>query len=254
LGKSHLFVPDPHATPDHHNKRFSWLGQLVVDLKPDVVICAGDWADMNALCSYDKGTKGYEGRRYKQDINAAIDAQERFFDPIKRAKKKLPRFVMLEGNHEHRIERSISLDAAHLDGVISQDDLAYEDFGWEYVRYEGSTPGIIVIDGIAYAHFFTSGVMNRAISGTHPAYQLLVKQFMSCTQGHAHVLDYCVRTNADGNHIRGLVAGCYLDYEPDYAGVANDLWWRGVVFKKDVQDGSYEPTFISLDQIREAYA
>lgn len=251
---SHLVIPDAHAHPDFHNKRFTWLGKLVADLKPDKVVMLGDWADMPSLCSYDKGTKGYEGMRYKKDIDAAIDAQERFFAPIKATKKKLPEFYLLEGNHEHRIERSISVDAAHLDGIISQDDLSYEDFGWNFIKYDGATPGILTLDGVSYGHFFTSGIMGRAISGNHPAYQLLVKQFNSCTQGHAHVLDYCIRTNASGRHIRGLVAGCYVDYRPDYAGAANDLWWRGVVFKKDVEDGQYEPNFISLDSIREAYA
>jgi hypothetical protein len=42
-------------------------------------------ADMPSLCTYDKGTKGFEGRRYKQDVNVTLDAQERMFAPIKKA-------------------------------------------------------------------------------------------------------------------------------------------------------------------------
>lgn len=254
MSVTHLVIPDAHAHPDYHNKRFGWLGQLVADVKPDKVIMLGDWADMPSLCSYDKGTKGYEGRRYKKDIEAAIDAQERFFGPIRAAKKKLPEFWMLEGNHEHRIDRAVSYNAAELDGIISQDDLMYEDFGWNYVRYRGSTPGIEVIDGIAYAHFFASGIMNRPIGGVHPAYQIVTKQFMSCTQGHTHTTDYCVRTAANGNHLQGLVAGVYQDYEADFAGEANSLWWKGVVVKRNVRNGMYDPEWISLDAIMEAYA
>lgn len=253
MSKIHLVIPDPHAIPGQNNNRFTWVGKLVAALKPDTVICLGDMADMNSLCTYDKGTKGYENRRYKADTEAVLDAQEKFFAPIKAAKKKLPRFVMLEGNHEHRISRAISLDAIHLDGIISQDDLQYEDFGWEYVRYDGSTPGIIDIDGISYAHYFTSGVMNRAISGQYPAAALINKQYTSCTQGHAHVADYCIRTNARGQHIRGLVAGVFQDYRADYAGAANDLWWRGVVIKREVENGTYEPEFVSLSRLKREY-
>ncbi len=208
---------------------------------------------MPSLCTYDKGTRGYEGRRYSSDIAAALDAQISFFGPIRAAKKKLPRFIMLEGNHEHRIERAIDQDAAHLEHIISQEDLCYEKFGWEYVRYNGSTPGVIIVDGIAYAHYFTSGVMGRPISGEHAAYSLIVKKGMSCTQGHVHTTDYALRTAADGSRRHGLVAGCYQDYDADWAGNANELWWRGVVVRSNVKNGTYDPQWIGLDAIRREY-
>lgn len=249
----HLIVPDPHAHPDHNNDRFSWLGNLVADLKPDHVICIGDWADMPSLCSYDKGTKGFEGRRYHKDIAASVDAQEKFFAPIRARKKKLPKFWMLEGNHEHRISRAVDADPAHLDGIISVSDLQFEDFGWEVVPYNGSSPGILTLDNVAYAHFFTSGVMGRPIGGVHPAYSLIHKQYMTATQGHIHTTDYCVRTRADGRFIQGLVCGCYVDYFADFAGEGNNLWWRGVVVKDFNSDGTYDPTWISLEAVRNEY-
>lgn len=249
---SHLFLPDPHSHPDFHNKRFEWLGKLIVDIKPSVVICAGDWADMPSLCSYDKGTRGFEGRRYKKDIEAAIDAQERMFRPIKEAKKKRPRFIMLEGNHEHRISRAASLDPV-LDGTISTDNLSFRHFGWDWVPYQGTTPGVLVLDGIAYSHYHTSGVMGRAISGEHPAYQLLMKRHMSCTQGHVHTTDYCVRDDAEGKKIHGLIGGVYQDYYSDYAGNANKMWWKGVVMKRGVEDGQYDPEWIGIERIRKEY-
>lgn len=250
---THLIVPDAHAHPDHHNKRFTWLGKLVADVKPDHVVMIGDWADMPSLCSYDKGTKGFEGRRYKKDIESALDAQEKFFKPIKARKKRLPKFWMLEGNHEHRINRAIKYDAVQLDGVISMGDLQYKEHGWECVRYNGSTPGILNLDGVAYSHYFTSGIMGRPIGGIHPAYQLLTKQYMSCTQGHTHTTDYCVRTNAQGRDIHGLVCGVYQDYFADFAGEANLMWWRGVVVKRDVHDGVYDPEWINLERIKREY-
>ena len=250
---SHLVIPDPHAHPDHSNERFSYLGNLVADLKPDAVICIGDWADMPSLCSYEKGTKGFEGRRYKKDIEAALDAQEKFLGPLRKRKKKFPKFYMLVGNHEHRINRAINQDAAQLDGLISLADLQFAHYGWEVVDYAGGTPGILELDGIAYAHYHCSGAMGRAVSGEHPAYQLIHKGLTSCTQGHIHTTDYCVRTNKLGTSVHGLVAGCYLDYFADYAGVFNALWWRGVVFKKDVENGRYDPEWISLERIKKAY-
>jgi hypothetical protein len=240
----HLVIPDPHAHPDYDNKRFEYLGKLILDLKPDKVICLGDMADLPSLCSYDKGTQGFD---------ATIDAQEKLFAPLKKAKKRRPKMYMLEGNHEHRISRAISTDAAKLDGIIGIEDLQYKKFGWEFVPYRGATPGIKVIDGIAYAHYHTSGVMGRAISGEHPAYSLLVKQYQSCTSGHLHTLDYATRTKADGSRIQGLMAGVFQDYFADFAGEANELWWRGVIVKRNVNEGTYDPEFISMLRLKQEY-
>ena len=247
----HLVIPDAHAHPDYNNKRFSWLGELVADVKPDHVIMIGDWADMPSLCSYDKWTKGFEGRRYKKDIEAAIDAQERFFKPIKARKKKLPKFWMLEGNHEHRIERATKLEPI-LDGTIGLGDLQYKDFGWEVIPYRGSTPGQLDLDGVAYAHYFVSGIMGRPIGGVNPAYQLVSKYGHSCTQGHTHTLAFYHRGNAI-TECNGLVCGVYQDYEADFAGVANSMWWRGAIVKNDVRNGLYDLECINLERIKREY-
>jgi hypothetical protein len=95
--------------------------------------------------------------------------------------------------------------------------------------------------------------MGRPIGGVHPAYQLITKQYQSCTQGHTHTTDYCVRTNATGRDLHGLVAGVYQDYIADFAGEANMMWWRGVVFKRDVHQGMYDPQWIGLDAIKKEY-
>ena len=252
MSKTHLVIPDPHAHPDFGNERFDWLAKLIIDIKPDVVINMGDHFDMPSLSGYDKGTKGFEGRRFVKDIASGIEAHERMWEPVKRTKKKLPYRVVLEGNHEQRLKRAVN-SAPELDGAISfsqyQFDLWYDDV----VEYDGGTPGVINIDGINYAHFFISGVMGRPISGEHPAYSLLSKQYVSCTAGHLHTTDYCVRHTAQGKTIHGLVAGVYQDYTSGWAGKANELWWRGVVVKRCVDAGTYDPEWISIDRLRQEY-
>ncbi len=248
---SHLFIPDPHAHPDHNNFRFEWLGKFIADVKPDHVICAGDWADMPSLCTYDYGTKGYEGRRYIHDVEAAVEAQELMFAPIKERKKKLPKFWMLEGNHEHRITRAVSTDAK-LEGTLSIDDLQYKEHGWEVIPYMGSTPGILSLDGVSYSHYFLSGVMGRPISGVRPAYGMITKYGKSCTAGHLHTFDFYHRANSMSN-VFGLIGGVYQDWTADFAGVANDMWWKGLCLKTDVEDGVYDLHTIRMDVLRKTY-
>ena len=252
MSKTHLVIPDSHAHPDHNNKRAAWLGHLINDVKPDVVVNIGDVADMPSLSSFDKGTKGFIGRNYRKDVQAAVDFEDRCWTIVKKAKKRLPYRVKLHGNHEQRIAKAINA-SPELEGAISMDDLHESDYYDTVVSYNGNTPGVVNLDGVHYAHFFVSGVMGRAVGGEHPAYSLLTKEFVSCTQGHIHTMDFATRTTVGGRKIYGCTAGVFQDYDADWAGECNKLWWRGVVVKRNVKDGQYDPEFISIDRLKKAY-
>lgn len=247
MSKTHLIIPDSHAHPDFSNERYTWLGKLIHDLKPDVVVDIGDWFDMPSLCSYDKGKKSFEGRTYRRDIAAGIEAQDRMVHEFRKHKKKLPRLVRTLGNHEHRISRAIEFDRV-LDGTIGIGDLQSKEYGFE--EFPFLEP--VNIDGVDYAHYFVTGVSGRPIGGEHPAYSLLTKRFSSSTCGHVHTFDYCIRSN-NVSKLHGCVAGVYQDYWADYAGPANHIWNPGVVVKRDVANGMYDIEHISLKRIRDAY-
>ena len=252
MSKMHLIIADQHAHPSYGNERADWIGQLIKDIKPDVVVNLGDAADMSSMSSYDKGKRSFQGKTYAADINAHLDFQDRMWEPIRRTKKKLPYAVVLEGNHEHRIERALDL-SPELAGTIGFNDFEFEYYYNDVVRYAGGTPGVVKLDGVNYAHYFVSGLMGRGISGEHPAHSLLVKQGESCTMGHTHVVDFSVRTTASGKKNLGLIAGVYQDYDSDWAGNICNLWWRGVIIKHGVEDGMYDPEFVSLERLRRAY-
>lgn len=248
----HLIIPDSHAHPDHNNDRADWLGKLILDIKPDVVINLGDMWDMASMSGYDKGKKSFHGKSYKKDIDAGLDFDERLWAPLRKAKKKRPRRVFIEGNHEFRLKKLLDLQP-ELEGTVGFNDL---DLGYNYddiVEYTGNTPGTIKIDGIHYAHYFVSGVMGKPIGGEHPAYSLITKKFTSCTCGHIHTTDYAIRTEVDGKRIHGLVAGVYQDYESSWAGEVNKLWWRGVIVKRNVDNGAYDPEWISIEALKKTY-
>ena len=252
MSKTHLVIPDPHAHFQHHNKRAEWLGKLINDVKPDVVINLGDNADMPSLSSYDRGTKGFQGRTYRADIDASNDFSDRLWHTVRSSKRKLPRRIILEGNHEHRIKKAINLQP-EIEGAVAFSDLQFDNYYDEVVEYNGRSPGVINVDGINYAHFFISGVMGKAIGGQHPAYSILQRGHGSSTAGDLHLLSYDTQTGIGGRRIQGLVAGCYQDYDADWAGEANRLWWRGIVIKRNVSDGNYDPEFVSIDRIKKVY-
>ena len=244
-GKTHILVPDSHAHPNYSNVRYDWLGHLINDVKPDTVIDIGDWWDMPSLCSYDKGTKGFEGRRYKLDIAAGVEAQDRMMSIVKRQKKKLPRFIRTLGNHEDRISRAIDRDPV-LEGTIGLSDLQSREYGWEEYPFKD----IVEVDGIHYSHYFVSGVMGRPVPNAN---QLLIKKMASCSMGHQHTLDHKVANTVSGKTLHGLICGVYQDYEADFAGQGNQVWNAGVVIKRGVENGSYDMEWVSLKRLKEIY-
>lgn len=252
---THLVISDQHAHPSYNNDRALWLGRFIKDLKPDVVVNIGDAADLSSLSSYDKGKASFHGQSYEKDIEAHLDFQEKLWQPMKRSKKKQPRKVVLEGNHEHRIKRVLELNPEYGGDRfgVSFKDLDFDSYYHEVVEYEGQTPGVTTIDGVSYSHYFISGLMGRPIGGEHHAYSLISKNLTSCTCGHSHTADWAVRTDTSGKKIMGLVAGVYQDYRAGWAGHVNNLWWSGVVVKRNVQDGAYDPQFISLEALRKEY-
>lgn len=247
-----VVIGDAHALPGKHNERATWIGRLVVDLKPDHVINIGDCADMLSLCSYDKNSRAAIGRSYSKDIEAACDFNDRIRHEIRKQKKRRPRMTILEGNHEHRIEKALDQNP-ELDGTVSFSDLQYEYYYDDVVRYDGQSPGVFTDSGIIYAHYLPSGALGRAIGGEHLAYSLLTKKFVSCTVGHDHRLDYCIRSRADGVNIMGLSVGACMDYPSTWAGQSADSWWNGVIVKDNVENGTYDLRAISIGQLKKEY-
>lgn len=252
MGSTHLVIPDVHAHADYPNDRADWVGKLIVDLKPDVVVNLGDMWDLPSFSSYDKGRAKFHGRSYRKDLDAGLEFDDRLWGPLKKAKKKRPLRVFLEGNHEERMKRALDI-SPELDGVISFKDFQLDKNYDEVVEYQGNTPGIITIDGVSYAHYFISGVMARNVGGEHPAYSIITKQFHSATCGHIHTFDYAIRTSAIGKKIHGLVAGVYQDYQSPWAGEVNQLWNRGLVIKRGVENGSYDLEWVGINRLKEIY-
>jgi hypothetical protein len=250
--KTHLYITDSHALAGTDLGRATWLGKLILDIKPDVVVHGGDSADMPSLCSYERGTKDFQGRLYKADIEAHVKFSDLMMQPIKKAKRKKPRFVFIEGNHENRIKRALQVQP-ELEGAISFNDLALKDYYDDVIEYSGNTPGCICVDGITYSHYFVTGVSGKPTSSSSPGSLTLSKSLGSVTQGHSHVLDYATRPTITGNRVHSLVGGCFLTDKLVWAGMANHLWWSGCFIKRSVNNGDYDLQVISMKALKKEY-
>lgn len=258
-GKKILVIPDAHANPAVNQRRFHFLGKFIVDKKPDIIVSIGDWADMQSLCYYEKGTIHAEGQRYVNDVaasNEAVDIVMGYVNKeikrLKRGKRKAwnPEFHITLGNHENRINTAITKDAT-LQGAISTEDFNFRAHGWNVVPFLEP----LAIERICFQHYLVSGVMGKAVGGVNHARTLVLKGNMSTVVGHSHCFDWWEDVRADHGKIFGCVVGCFEDptHLPNYAQHTAHHWWSGLVMLHDVKDGYGEPARYSFDYLERKY-
>jgi len=256
MSKTVVVFSCAHSDPDTPNTRFKYLSRFLYDLKPDMVVDLGDGADMRSLNSYDERyPKALAHQNYEKDINSYNEAQDILRQPFRSMKKKRPFWVGFEGNHENRIKKYLAANP-RTEGEkfgVSFKHLQTAEWFDEYHEYENSGPAIAMYDGVAYAHYFTSGNSPTATSGLHHAYTLVQNLGCSATCGHSHKRDLSFKDGALPQGNVGLVVGCYKGADEHWAGQANKGWWHGVVVKRELENGLYEPEFVSLKQLKKMY-
>jgi hypothetical protein len=250
----HLVIPDVQIRPGDDTKFLTKIGNYIVEKKPDVIVQLGDFADMPSLSSYDVGKKAYEGRRYIKDVEATFDAMNALLTPLReynaqqyRNKKAQyrPRMVLTLGNHCNRINRAVNNDPK-LEGIISVDDLAFEQFGWEVYPFLD----VVIIDGIAYSHYFVTGVAGRPASSAAAQFR---KTNMSCIAGHQQGLHIHTGSRADGARLTSVIAGSCYEHDEDYLGPQGNKHWRGILVLHEVNNGEFDLMPVSLDYIKKYY-
>lgn len=249
-----LIIPDAQVRSDVDISHLYYAGMYAKDKKPDVIVCLGDFADMPSLSSYDVGKKSFEGRQYTKDIEAARNAMETFLTPIRIEQERLrrnkdkswnPRLVMTLGNHENRINRAVENDRK-LEGLLRVEDLGYEEAGWEV--YPFLEP--VSINGVVFCHYFTSGVLGRPCT---TASALISKKHQSCIAGHQQGKQVAYGTRADGSTITSMILGSFYTHDEDYMGAQGNKHYRGCAMLHEVNDGSFDEMFISIDYLNKKY-
>ena len=252
--RRHLVIPDTQVKPGSPTEHLKWAGEYAAHTKPDVIVHLGDHWDMPSLSSYDVGKKSFEGRRYTMDIQAGFDGMVEFMRPIKREQRRLvsgkkktwkPELVFLLGNHENRIERAVESDPK-IEGLMSQSHFELGKLGWKVIPFLQP----IIIDGVAYCHYFTSGVMGRPVSS---AKLMLQKKMMSCVMGHVQDRDIAYGRKADGSSVTGLFAGIFYQHDEDYLTPQTNGSWSGIWMLNEVKDGSFDELPVSMTYLRRKF-
>lgn len=236
-----LVIPDTQVKPGVPTEHLKWVGKYIVDQKPDVIVHLGDHWDMPSLSSYDKGKKSFEGRRYKDDIQAGNEAMKLLTSQY-RGKVKA-REIFLLGNHEERIERAVESDAV-LEGVIGYHDLDLK--GWEVQGYRMP----VEVGGVLFCHYFYNPMNGRPYTGT--AASILKHVGSSFVMGHRQILDTATQQLPTGKRRRGVIAGACYQHMETYLGPQGDHW-RGVLVLHEVSDGDFDVMEVSLGYLKRRF-
>lgn len=246
----HLFIPDPQCGPEDNFDHLEWAGMYAAEHESDVIINAGDHWDFASLSSYEaKGSKYFEGKRYKADVEAGNEGLRRFENGLaKRARPGWhPRRVLLRGNHEDRATRAVNADP-RLEGVVGFHDFVDIELGWEV--HDFLKP--VEIDSLHYSHYFYNPSNGRPYSGN---IETMLKNIgFSFVAGHTQGLRWGRRELGNGQVQIGLIAGSFYTHDEPYRGWQARSEWRGLCMLHEVRDGGYDPMFVSIDYLRRRYA
>ncbi len=238
-------IPDVQAMPGVPLQHLEWAGKYIADKRPDVIVCIGDFGDFPSLSHFERGTRLFEGRRYTKDLDAFHRAMDLLMKPIARVSGWDPYLEFTEGNHEDHIERA-TIEDAKLEGLISKDDLRLKDYGWR--QHTFLQP--ISIGGVAFCHYFPSGVLGKPISSA-PA--LLRKLHMSAFAGHQQGREIAYSRRADGSNMTAIISGSFYQHEYKYLSPFANAHWRGMWFLNEVQEGRFDEMALSLNFLKRRY-
>ena len=249
-----LCIPDTQVREGVPCEHLYWAGQAIVDYRPDVIVHLGDHADMPSLSTHDtKGSKYFEGLRYKKDIEVAKESMKILLAPLKELQQRQkdskhkvynPRKVFLLGNHENRIDRAINNNPT-LEGLISVKDLEYEK-DWEVSPFLHP----VFINGVGFNHYWPVGAMGRPAGS---AAAIINKLHMSCIAGHQQGKQVAYGKRADGRPICSIIVGSYYLHDESYMDKLSNRHWRGLLVLNEVQDGHFDELFLSIEYLERKY-
>ena len=245
--KRHLIIPDAQVKPGGNTEHINWAGESILEYRPDVVVCLGDWWDFPSLNSHaEKGSAEVEGTRYQADVDAGNEAFRLLNSYFKKTRSKTwkPRKVFLEGNHENRANR-VAKNDPKWQGIIGSQNCQTLD--WERHKFLK----IVEIDGIAYCHYFANPFSGKPIGGT--IVSRLNNIGKSFVQGHQQGFLYASKQYPD--HVKhGLVAGrFYLEHESYRPDDVQASEWNGLVVLNGVRMGDYDLMPLRMDYLRRKY-
>lgn len=280
-GKTAVILPDPQIgyrfyqdtqeyDPFHDQRAMDVALAVVERIRPDKVIFLGDYLDLPTFGKYEQEAT------FARTTQKSIDVGYQYLATI-RAMLPLAEIVLLEGNHDRRLEKLVTRNAMEAFGLRRADDIG----GWPVL----SLPHLLRLSelGVSYVGGYPAGAywINDRLKCIHgsivrssgsTAKAVVDEERVSVIFGHIHRIETQYKTSGTREGGRTRLAhtpGCLCRIDgavPSYKG-STDLSGRPVEHYENWQQGlsvvsyedgdgpfSIESVFINtMDEYRTTY-
>jgi hypothetical protein len=257
-GLSIFAVADPHAFTNERDDtmdRFTAIGKLALDRRPDVLVLLGDLGDF-FHCR--KDVEVVDGKLAWADCMAFKQALAMIMRPIELANEKhrkaghkercyTPRLIFCEGNHDARARYRKEMKGPAWEKVLPQ--YVAESLGFEWVPLNETIwlePEPSGIGKIGFSHWQKSGAKKQAAAIT-----AMQRKHKSYICGHEPILDLRFDYAGDGERlVFGKIGSCV---PPDRVDPEAGEWSGAVWLSWAGGAGGWLPQPIGYDQMLETY-
>jgi predicted phosphodiesterase len=213
--ESVIFLPDIHV-PYHDQRTMDAVLKYIDDVKVDRIVQIGDFMDFDCISSHNHGKlRLTEGKRLDKDYKEG----RKLLSQIKQASYG-SKIVILEGNHDERVQRYID-QHPETEGMIEVPvglELAKNEVEW--IPYWSNKKNVL---RIGHALFIHGLYTNEFHAKKH------VSNFgESVFYGHTH--DFQLHSKVmqgDNKTIVGQSLGCLCKYDQEYLRGAPTKWQQG---------------------------
>lgn len=216
-----LVIPDIHA-PNEDTRSLSALEKYMAEELWDEVIYLGDFMDFDCISHHNRDNlRAVSGKTIWKDYDHAVEILDRHQKLCPKAK-----FVLIEGNHDERIERYIDANP-QLEGMVEV------ELGLELIKRK-----------IKWVRFWTKGEIYRLgkASFIHGAYtnQYHAKKHLdnydaSVFYGHVHSVQSFSKVQRKGKPMIAQSLGCLCKLDQGYMRGRPSNWVHafGVIHFRD---------------------
>ena len=248
-GKKILYIPDTQIKHDSNTEHIRASARYAVSKKPDIIVIAGDWHDMESLSVFNS-RRDNEGLRVTDDIKAGNDALDEFIS-ILHDGDCYPEIHITLGNHSAkvRIDRFLK-DHPHMIGLIKDTATShFEDHGVIVHDFLD----ILNINGIRFSHYIANphSLKGSPLGGACDT--MLKNAGFSFVMGHQQGLKMAKHYLSDGTRRIGIVAGSFYPHDENYMSIQANKHWRGIIMLNEVKDGGADICEVSLNYLMKSY-
>lgn len=222
-----IVLSDLHL-PYHDVKSLAAVEKFMADRRFDYYINLGDLIDFDYISKYNEHNKrGNEGKRIRKDYALANEMLDRHQEIIKKNNRNA-KFILLEGNHDVRVEKFIDKEPMTEGYFELEEGLKLKKRGFKFFRENE-------VFKLHKAHFIHGKYTNQ-----YHAAKTVMRYGRSMFYGHTHdVQGHSMVQYGDDSTIVGQSMGCLCKYDQAYLKGNPTSWQQAIGFFEFFPDGMF---------------